>query len=598
MAKTSDYTINNTYQGGYSSLKPGYGENFTGVRANAGSFGITTNPQTANIIKDASTKLSSGVKHIELTLISPKIFDAVPQQQLKELNKLSKLIGIDVSVHGPVIDTTGMTQTGWSEVDRESQERKIFQTLERSQDVRPDGNVHVIFHSAEGIHGSEWKELNGEEGRKARRLVIVDKESGQMSAFEYEKDFYPGGKGGKIISQERTPEKRINDVNETKWNNSINQIVMNKERFDEILAQNEFQIRHILSDRDAMEKIIKGQFNDLTQTQVQAYLKYNDAQTYLGEINKSAMNVFSNAYKLATDEQKKKLFEISKEYGKDIENSRGDVLNQSLAMKKLLYNLKDDSLAPRQIVPIEEFAVEKSSQTFGNAAFQAYKKFGEKAPVMCIENPPAGFGLSTGEDLRNLVKASRNQFVENLVEKEGKGRREAEKIAEKLIGATWDVGHINMLRGQGFKEQDIIKETEKIAPYLKHVHLSDNFGFEHTELPMGMGNVPLKEMMGKLGEKGFEAKKIIEAGDWWQHMQTPPIKETFEAFGSSFYTSGAGPQWNQSLGLYQGYSEGLVGNWLPQTNYETFGTTFSRLPTEFGGVVGGGTGGRMGGGRE
>ena len=48
------------------------------------------------------------------------------------------------------------------------------------------------------------------------------------------------------------------------------------------------------------------------------------------------------------------------------------------------------------------------------------------------------------------------------------------------------------------------------------VHLSDNFGMEHTELPMGMGNVPLKEVMEKLGQKGYEARKIIEAGHWWR----------------------------------------------------------------------------------
>ena len=55
-----------------------------------------------------------------------------------------------------------------------------------------------------------------------------------------------------------------------------------------------------------------------------------------------------------------------------------------------------------------------------------------------------------------------------------------------------------MLRKEGYSEKDIVKQTEIIAPFVKHVHLSDNFGFEHTELPMGMGNVPLKEIMEKL----------------------------------------------------------------------------------------------------
>ena len=107
-----------------------------------------------------------------------------------------------------------------------------------------------------------------------------------------------------------------------------------------------------------------------------------------------------------------------------------------------------------------------------------------------------------------------------------------------------------MIRKQGFDEKDVVKETEEIAKLVKHIHLSDNFGFEHTELPMGMGNVPIGEIMKKLGEKGYEAKKIIEAGNWWQHFKTPPVTETFEAFGSPVY-SVQGPYWNQSLGFQQ-----------------------------------------------
>jgi len=170
----------------------------------------------------------------------------------------------------------------------------------------------------------------------------------------------------------------------------------------------------------------------------------------------------------------------------------------------------------------------------------------------------------------------------------------AKAQAERLIGATWDVGHINMLRKQGFEEKDIIKETEKIAPFVKHIHLSDNFGFEHTELPMGMGNVPLKEMMEKLPEK--DVKKIIEAGQWWQHFQTSPLKESMEAMGAPMYTTEAGPFWGQTLGLQQGYFSGY-GMMLPPKSHEMWGSGFSMasLPTELGGQMPGAAGSRMSG---
>ena len=66
---------------------------------------------------------------------------------------------------------------------------------------------------------------------------------------------------------------------------------------------------------------------------------------------------------------------------------------------------------------------------------------------------------------------------------------------KKFIGATWDMGHINMLKKQGFTNKEIIRETKKIAPYVKHVHITDNFGFDDSHLSPGMGNVPIKKVM-------------------------------------------------------------------------------------------------------
>ena len=77
-----DYHINDIYQGGYSSLKPKYGDVFTGYRTSAGSLGLTTDPRTANIIQDASSKLATGIKQIEISAVQPEIFESIPQQHL------------------------------------------------------------------------------------------------------------------------------------------------------------------------------------------------------------------------------------------------------------------------------------------------------------------------------------------------------------------------------------------------------------------------------------------------------------------------------------------------------------------------------------
>ena len=73
MVKVGDYTIENTYQGGYNTLDPNkaYSNNFTGYRTDFGKIGITTNPQIANQIKDVSEKeMSEANKSDSLKFIS------------------------------------------------------------------------------------------------------------------------------------------------------------------------------------------------------------------------------------------------------------------------------------------------------------------------------------------------------------------------------------------------------------------------------------------------------------------------------------------------------------------------------------------------
>jgi len=582
----AEYNIKSIYQGGMSTFDTptNYG--------NTGKFGMGTDPRTANILKEASGKLASGVKHLELVMVTPKMIDSIPKQQIKEVKRLGKLTGAEFSVHGPVIDTTGINQQGFSELNREASERRVVDTLKRSHELNPEGNVPVVFHSAEGIPGSEWKTLG--EDRKAKRLIATNRESGKLIPLEEETLYYPETKDlekGRI----HTPESRIDTVNKTEWDNSISQLIFNKERADEILQNNQVQIQHILPDIQAGN--ITNETLAKFPEQKAALNHFQNANAYLEDVNLNIRGLFSKAYKYGDDKQKAALKELSNNYKDALEKS-ADPFNVSKAMQDLLLNLKRQELAPDMYVPIEDFAVKQSSKTFGNAALASYKKFGDNAPLINIENPPGGFALSTATDLKNLVKASREEFVKQAVKEGELSKGEAQMQAEKLIGATWDVGHINMLRGQGFKEKDIIKETERIAPFVKHVHLSDNFGLEHTELPMGMGNVPIKEMMKKLGKKGFEAKKIIEAADWWQHFQTPPLQETLEEFGSPIYTGEVGtgptPYWSQTLGLQQGYLEGY-GKMLPPINFQTFGAGFSTLPMTLGGSMQNNNGSRMSG---
>ena len=593
MAK-SDYS-SDIYPGGYSPLNPmqGYFQ--------AGKFGMTTDPRNANILQEVFSKLSSGVKQVEIEAVSPDFLDSVPKQALKEVARLSKLTGIDVSLHGPVMDVSGISQQGFSEVERETAERKIIEFLKRAKELNPEGNIPVNFHSAEGIPGAHLipPSQREKEGTKYKRMVVINRDTGRLNTFEGEKEFRPGGE--QVTEVSISPEERLNNWNSTEWKNSMFQIEVNRENAERIMEN----IHPIFISQFAQLQTGQLKPENLNKDEITQIKKISSAFEFIDQARASVNSHFSRAYEIAkkdnNQEQINLLNALSKRYG-ELVGMDGERIKapekyfNPKVYSDALYELTRvlEATPPKAWVPIEDFALEKSSQTFGNAAYKAYKDLkGKNVPLLVIENPPAGFALSTGEDIKNMVEKSREQFVKKAVEG-GMSKDYAEEEAKKLIGATWDVGHINMLRKYGYSEKEIVEETKKVAPFVRHVHLSDNFGFEHTELPMGMGNVPLKEMMEKLGENGYDARKIIEAAQWWQHFKTPPFQETLEAVGSPLYSMKMAPYWSQAPGLYQGYSSGY-GAMLPQINYETFAAGFSRLPSELGGSVQGAQGSRMSG---
>ena len=178
MAEKESYVIENIYQGGYSSLSPDYGSLFTGYRADTGTIGLSTDPRTANVLKEMSDKIAPGQKIIELSIIDTKIFDSIPKQHLKEINRLSKLTGVDVTVHGPLVEASGISQQGFSEASRELAEKQMLNAVERSHEVNPDGNVPVTFHTSSGIPGAEYKKTP--KGERIVGFVVINQETGKM----------------------------------------------------------------------------------------------------------------------------------------------------------------------------------------------------------------------------------------------------------------------------------------------------------------------------------------------------------------------------------------------------------------------------------
>ncbi len=586
--KKGDYT-SSLYQGGYSSLEPGYGNVFVGYRTSAGTLAGTTDPRMGNIMKEFSDKLAPGEKTIQLALIDPGIAEGA-KSQMKEINRMSKLTGVGVAVHGPLVEASGLSKEGFSEANRKAVERQMFSVVESSHEASPAGNVPVTFHSSAMLPGPEIYKTK--EGVVTEKLPVIDQESGQVHMVRREERYHPSmidEETGKEIPLEKgkkyTAEEQVEILNNSQWNDSITKLIEPKERADRIIEET----------LPIMAQIPPGaEDKHLTSPQREVKSRYWNAMGELSNIKMHLDGLFDKAYKYSSEHDKDKLKEMAETFGKDLEESEGDVKKYSQAMHQLMKRLLT-KVRPELHKAIPDFAFDKSATTFGNVAFDSYKKFGSRAPIISIENPPAAMGAAfvRGEDLKKLTESSREKFIERAV-KEGMSKGEAKEQAEKLIGVSWDIGHINQLRKFGFKKEDIVKEAEEIAPYLKELHLSDNFGMENIEMPMGMGDVPFKEIMEKLGKKADDVKKVIEAGHWWQHFKTSPMAQSFEAMGSPIYAMKGAPYWNQSVGFQQGYFSGY-GMMLPPVHYETFGSGFLQLPMELGGQRQSAQGGRMSG---
>ncbi len=584
------------YSGADDYLMPRYNpmKYETGIEG----LGMSTDPRTANQLGELNLKLNPGMKHVEVGAIQGAVMESIPEQHLDEIRRVSKLTGVTLSLHAPIVEASGIGEGKWEEANRIAAEKQLESALLRAHKLDPKGNVPVTTHSSANI--PELVPRYKEDGKeKITTLYVVDPETGKMGPIPYTKKFFPkeGEKGGEFNAEaprEFNEKEEIEKINKDMWSSQLADINRHSAYGEERIEMARERILRGNLPEDYITKIAKGEI-DLSQIKDKedeekiklAQRELTHGQIYLREAYRNLKNVFDSAYISSTGEDKEKLKkfanEISPMVKKGIEEDPrvlGQVLEKGL---KVLGEIKK---TPETYKPLQEFAVDQAAKTFANVATSAYKKFGDTAPILNIENPPAGMGLSRAEDLKAIIEKSREKFVENM-QKEGVSKSQAKQAAEKLIGATWDVGHINMLRKRGYTEEDIIKQAETIAPFVKHVHLSDNFGLDHTELPMGMGNVPMKEVMAKLGEKGFEGKKIIEAGNWWQYFAEKgggnPFKPSIEAFDSPIYTMAQGPYWSQ-LGGFGAYYMGH-GPINPAVHHKIYGSGFEALPLELGGEI-------------
>ena len=72
----------------------------------ASTFSVGTDPRTNNQLKAVSEKFNTGIKAVEVSMLTPEVAESIPNQHLTELNRLRKLTCTELTVHGPIIEPT------------------------------------------------------------------------------------------------------------------------------------------------------------------------------------------------------------------------------------------------------------------------------------------------------------------------------------------------------------------------------------------------------------------------------------------------------------------------------------------------------------
>ena len=613
-------------------------------------LGAPTSPMHAKQLEEFGKGLNRGLKNIEVGTLSLEKFETIPKQHFEEIRRLSKLSGANVSVHGPLIELAGFnTQQGtWNEQERISTEQHVASIMDRSHMMDPEGNIPIVFHASQ-MQSQEFdvslgkKDENGIIQPGIRTMTVINPEDGRIAVVKHEEMYRLDKAGEKEEKEVWDVFKKLKSMNKTQWDEEKLKMQSFQKEIDELRSDVETK------EKQNFSLLQTGLANDpeykslYEKNKLDLNVKSQHIENLHSRLASAYDSTFDHFKKYADKETKEKyqetfdsLIKNYKEYQENIEKNYNELINlnkkaeslvggyktetdlpeekklkfielkkEVVEKQKLIHDLQLDQTkvatahisampTPQMLVPVKDFAKEQAAKTISGALLTFYKTHKKdkgydinKTPLLAIENFFPFAPMSRGEDLRDAIHQARNIFSKRLIEEEGFEKKKAEDAASKLIGATWDVGHINALRKAGYTEEElrkaVIDETKKIGKEVKHVHITDNFGFHDSHLPPGMGTVPVREMLKELEERGFTGRSIVEAGAFVAEFGVNPQHDILEFFESPLYKTGATvPYWTPETRT--SYFDNFVE--LPQQHFNLYGSNFTTLPKTFGGQVG------------
>jgi len=636
----------------YSSMDPQYSQAMSNAVWKNYYFGAPTDATKPLQIPSVMKLAQSGIMNVEVGAISADQWEQMPKEQFATIKRMAKLLIGDkakLSVHAPVYpDATGFERQKWAKEHRENAVTLFKDVIDKAAMLQTDEKVpvnvtiHSSGHDAPPAAQFKWDyvtdpktheiKVDPKTGEKIKGLVerekyVIDPESGDLQLAKAETIHYPTG--DVIMSTD----DRLAQLNHSQWlqkRQGISATNTELRKSFERLQQNlladpivRSEIMRLPEEQraQAVPEIVESHMKTVLGTE-EARARYSDqVQDWANNVEAVEQhfgslinNTFDHTVKVLNayvntagnkeekekwEEQLKKFTDLQGDYKKQIEGAVKRRDKAALAtiqenVAKGAWKLIHQEETPL-FIPVEKWSQYNGAQTFAELAMHSYDKFGEKGPIIVVENPLPHLAMGRGETLAAGLQKARELFVEKLVKEKKLPKSKAEEIAKEKIGATWDISHINILRRFGITDDkqaqgQMMKELQAIKGDIKHVHISDNFGFNDQHLAPGMGNAPIKEFLAALDKEGKLKKvtTILESFGVAAHLGLPPSHpEAMRYFRSPLYGWQTDANWGEAGSNYffgsGGYSSGY-GKILPDVHFSEYGAGFSQLPSALGGI--------------
>lgn len=514
-----------------------------------------------NLVKGIQNAIDAGAKHIEITPLGrrgeSRGFDT-SSSDISEINRISRLSGVTFSVHAaPSLNMSGFDNNGFSWEIRNQSIREVKSTIDFARAInaklvvlhpnsfpRPISNVDSGIFRDVGLINYYLIEPRTEQ------IVAVISEQDPVFVPQQAKD--TRGNPLWILDRNRQPllDSLSGEPIPRLVTDNTGRVRGKQLRFSEYTQMGKKEgksLEEITLEFLRLQR--SGEANRVHSSLIEAERTLSDAQIRRDRLQ-DTLDHYRNVDGVLSQEEKWRIEKIIPDrlnaLGITVPSEVKSVvllLEEELQANQRVIESAKQTIARgwpqltqiienyREIKLLDGHGLEKLCEAISEIGEYAITQSDKNPIQIAIENLPSPqmYGSCANELLAIILGARKK--LGSLLKNRGQENFECKKIAHKTIGATLDIGHLNLYRsvykGDAFHRWMIsqVKELNKENDIF-NVHLSDNRGIDDSHLPLGEGNTPVKEILGVLAEDDYRGYLIVEG------VNSPEAtKHSFNLFG-------------------------------------------------------------------